>query len=120
MSMIPLFLLHILLRYPGTFWKCCNITDLGRLDISSTIRNWDRVRLIPLTEDTDLTTKPKAPLTPISRTDVVNISYCRVLRLTFRPYPKFFDKFEKNLKEAASFNLVPEELRSRRPRIRVI
>ncbi|GAA5813501.1 hypothetical protein MFLAVUS_006979 [Mucor flavus] len=108
------------LRYPGTFWKRSNGTVLGRLGNISTIQNWKRVALIPLTEDTDLTTKLKAPITPISLTDVVNIAYWRVLRLTFRPYPKFFNEFENNLEEAASFNLVPEDLHSQRPRIRVI
>ncbi|GAA5813500.1 hypothetical protein MFLAVUS_006978 [Mucor flavus] len=113
-------ILTIPLRYPGIFWKRNNNSVTEKARSISVGYSWERVTLIPLTKGAELVTKLTKPLTPISRTDVVNIAYWRVLRLTFRPYPKFVDEFEKNLKEAASFNLVPEDLRSQRPPMEVI
>ncbi|KAI9251659.1 RNA dependent RNA polymerase-domain-containing protein [Helicostylum pulchrum] len=112
--------LTIPLRYPGIFWKRNNNSVTEKSRSISVGYSWERVTLIPLEKSTELVTKLTKPLTPISRTDVVNIAYWRVLRLIFRPYPKFAAEFERNLKEAASFNLVPEDLRSHRPPMEVI
>lgn len=114
-------ILTIPLRFPAMFWKR-NPQSVKETPTSIHIGpRWERVTLIPLTKDVDLSKKPKPkPLTLNSRDDVLDIGNWVVLRLTFAPAPRHVAEFENKLKEAADFDLVPRDLSSLPPVIQVI
>lgn len=112
-------ILTIPLRHPATFWKR-NYLSVSETNTSIIVgARWERVISIPLTKDVDITSKLSEPLMPISRKGVLDIGNWLVLRLTFTPTSKFAPEFERKLKEAADFNLVPRDLSSLRPFIQV-
>lgn len=110
-------ILTIPLRYPPMYWKRNYSSDRVTSTSFQVTPRWERVTLIPLTKDSQLITKPK-PLTPIPRPGVLDIGDWVVLRLVFQP-TRYAAEFEKKLKEAADFDLVPRDLSNLPPVIQV-
>lgn len=106
------------LRHPGTFWKR-NQKAISTKRSSSRARQWDRVTLIPLTKDSDITTTQKSPFLPIPHPHALDLGNWLTFRLVFSPPPRFAAEFDKKLLDAANYNLVPRGSDWKRPFIKV-
>lgn len=106
------------LRYPGIFWKRNHeVTETQHS--AKRGKNWKRVTLIPLNENSDITTPQKTAFLPVSHPNALDLGNWLTYRLVFNPPARFASEFEKKLRDAADFNLVPRDLGWKKPFIKV-
>ncbi|KAI8977017.1 RNA dependent RNA polymerase-domain-containing protein [Mycotypha africana] len=110
----------ISLRHPGQFWRRNNNVITETSFSSKRGQKWERVTLIPLTPDSDITSRPSSPFLPLPRKGVLNIGSWIVYRIVFNPGSNHKANFEQQLQEAAFFNLVPQNLENCKPKIKIV
>lgn len=113
----PVIFFTIRLRNPGTFWRRKNNVVLTTATTSKRGKQWERVILIPLKKGQK---RPRQrAITPLFPEGFINISDWLVYRLRFSPHRHHVQDFKKQLNEAAKYNLVPQNLDTLRPFIKV-
>ncbi|KAI8647751.1 RNA dependent RNA polymerase-domain-containing protein [Parasitella parasitica] len=108
------------LRHPGVFWKRNQEVLSETKNSSKRGKQWERVTLIPLDKDSDITTQQKTPFLPVPHPNALDLGNWLTYRLVFHPSPKHAQEFERKLKGAADFNLVPRDSGWKKPFIDVV
>ncbi|KAG1151074.1 hypothetical protein G6F37_004946 [Rhizopus arrhizus] len=108
----------ISLRYPPRYWRR-NTQIVYTSKLKKTAGGWERITMIPLTEEDAVKPKLKEPILPMARPDSVKIGVWTTLRISFASQPRQMTLFDKEMQKAAEYNLVPRDPSKMKPTIKV-